>query len=199
MEQAALGLSFPLADAAVAPAPSVPLLPALAMRLKEGDHGALEGFIHLTRPGAFRLACHLLGDYHGAQDVLQDAYLKVLQEIHSLRNPGGVKTWFFRIVHRRCLEALRKRRPTSLSEIQDHDLIDDPQLDLLTGRKMAVRAALALLSEADRSILLLRSCLDLSYEEISETLQIPMGTTKRRLCEARRRLVRRLMDAEEMV
>jgi RNA polymerase sigma-70 factor (ECF subfamily) len=196
MEQVALGLPLTFTEAPAGHALSAPLLPALAVRLQANDHSALEPFIHLTRPMAFRLACHMLNDYHGAQDVLQDAYIKVLRDIRTLRNPHGVKTWFLRIVSTGCLVALRRRRPASLSEMPPEELVDDPQIELATGRRIALRQALQLLSESDRAIVLMRDCMDMTYEEISETLRIPLGTTKSRLFEARRRLIKRLMESE---
>lgn len=196
MEQAALGLPLTFTEAATPPAATAPALPALAVRLQQNDHSALEPFIHLTRPMAFRLACHMLNDYHAAQDVLQDAYLTVLREVGTLRNPNGVKTWFLRIVSTRCLVALRKRRPASLSDVQPAALQDDPQLELATGRRIALRHALQLLSESDRTVILMRDLLDMPYEEIAETLRIPLGTAKSRLFEARRRLIKRLQELE---
>ncbi|MHB2018121.1 MAG: RNA polymerase sigma factor [Candidatus Xenobia bacterium] len=168
-----------------------PVAASLGDRLKAGDEGAIEPFISAFQDAAIKLAFYMLHDFHEAQDVVQEAFMTALSEVRSLRDTGRLRSWLMRIVSNRCLTALRRRK--AVVELPA-DLVSEENAAERTESSLLVRQTLAQLAPVDRTVLLMRDCLEMSYDEMATALQIPLGTVKSRLCEARRRLARRLME-----
>jgi len=165
-------------------------LAVLIRRLQDGDDRALEPFIRCTQGMAFRLARSLLRDDDQCQDVLQDVYLAVHRDIRGLRDVGAFRTWFGRIVVNRCKRLMRRARPESLDVLLEKER--GPSVsggEAQVEQRADLRRALAGMSVADRTVLMLREVMQLSYDEIAATLSIPLGTVRSRLSEARRRLI----------
>ena len=164
-------------------------LEALVVRLQEGDSAALEGLIGHTQKLGYRLAFSLLQDRQLAEDALQEVYLKVYQNLSQLREPKAFKGWFCRILSNHCAK-MRRKRPTDY--LEDLSPSQQPQQASLEGEvetRLEVRQAFGRLSDTDQEVLALREVLDLSYEEISTTLKVPLTTIKTRLFKARQRLL----------
>lgn len=164
-------------------------LESLLERLQRGDAAALEAFISQTQAMAYRLAYSILADRDRCQDVMQEVYLTVYQKIGQLREPAAFKGWFSRILVNRCRQELRGRKFESLDELPESKA---PSLDGMADRvhdRMQVQAAMAELAPHDRAMLTMREVLELSYQEIAESLEIPLGTVRSRLFHARQRLL----------
>ena len=163
----------------------------LVLRLQDGDQSAFESLVEKTQQSAYRLTFSMAQDHHLCQDAIQDAYVTVLQSIRQLRNPAAFTTWFSRIVINRCKRLLKTRRPSSLDDIVEKG--QGPSTDGLeekTGRRLQLKKAMRQLTDTDRTIISLREVQGYSYEEIAEILDIPMGTVKSRIANARRRLLK---------
>lgn len=164
-------------------------LESLLERLQRGDTAALEAFIGQTQGMAYRLAYSILADRDRCQDVMQEVYLTVYQKIGQLREPAAFKGWFSRILINRCRQELRGRKLESLDELPESS---SPSQDGMADRvhdRMAVQEAMAQLAPHDRAMLTMREVLELSYQEIAESLEIPLGTVRSRLFHARQRLL----------
>ena len=162
----------------------------LVLRLQDGDRAAFEGLVARTQRSAYRLGYSVAQDHHLCQDAVQDAYISVLQNIRQLRDPSAFTTWFTRIVINRCKKLLKQKRPQSLTEVVEQG--KGPSTDGLeekAGRRILLKKALLRLTDTDRTILGLREVQGYTYEEIAEILDIPMGTVKSRVANARRRLI----------
>ncbi len=162
----------------------------LVLRLQDGDRSAFETLVERTQRSAYRLGYSVSQDHHLCQDAVQDAYMSVLQNIRQLRDPNAFTTWFTRIVVNRCKKLLKQKRPQSLTEVIEQE--KGPSTDGLeekTGRRLQLKTALLKLTDTDRTILSLREVQGYSYDEISTILDIPMGTVKSRVANARRRLI----------
>jgi RNA polymerase sigma-70 factor (ECF subfamily) len=160
------------------------------LRLQDGDRAAFEGLVARTQRSAYRLGYSVAQDHHLCQDAVQDAYISVLQNIRQLRDPSAFTTWFTRIVINRCKKLLKQKRPQSLTEVVEQG--KGPSTDGLeekAGRRILLKKALLRLTDTDRTILGLREVQGYTYEEIAEILDIPMGTVKSRVANARRRLI----------
>ncbi|AYG63797.1 sigma-70 family RNA polymerase sigma factor [Rhizobium jaguaris] len=149
-------------------------------------------------PALRRYARALLHDATGADDLVQDCLERVISHWHQRRRDGDPRTWVFAILHNLAINRLRQsaRRGVHvpLEDAEEAMLSRPPaQEDALIRRDIV--AALALLPEEQRSVLLLVSVEDLSYAQAAEVLSIPIGTVMSRLARARERL-RHLLEGE---
>ncbi len=115
-----------------------------------------------------------------AADAVQEAWLRVIRHAGSFQSRSSVKTWLYRIVINRCLDLRAKNpRPLSLNGATGHTQPIDPSASSSTT-STAVRAAMNVLSEDQRVILLLCYHRGLTHEQAAEVLGIPLGTLKSR-------------------
>jgi len=144
-------------------------------------------------------ATRMLRDRAEAQDVAQDALVKLWQHREAV-DEAGARLWLMRTAHNLCIDRLRKRKVRS--EIADGDDVMDMQPDEKPGPETragateigaGIETALAELCELDRAVLLMREVHELPYEEIATVLGMPVGTMKARLHRARERLRARLV------
>ena len=137
--------------------------------------------------GAHALATQILGNPDDAADAVQDAFATALREPAKYdASKGPLKPWFMRVVRNRCVDMLRRRRPTGVSPDVLADPRSGPEERLSTQqRSEGIRAALATISAEKREIIVLRDYMDLSYAEIADVLAIAPGTVMSRLHRAR--------------
>jgi len=171
----------------------------LVARVRAADAVAFETVVGMLREPGWRLACQMIGDAHQAQDVLQEAFLVLYQRIHTLREPSALRAWFLRIVLNLCRNA-RRTRTRGPVPVDDAALSQASQpssgFEERLASQMSVAAAMDTLTPLERAAILLRDYLQLSYQEMAEVLDVPLGTVKSRLSQARASLVRRLKGAD---
>ena len=137
--------------------------------------------------GAHALAIQILGNPDDAADAVHDALEKALRAPDSFDSgKGSLKPWFLRIVRNRCIDLIRRRRPTEdrVEEISDSAMGPDKAAEL-ADRDRVLKQALASLESEQRQIIVLRDYMDLSYAEIANVLDIASGTVMSRLHRAR--------------
>jgi RNA polymerase sigma-70 factor (ECF subfamily) len=173
---------------------------ALIERCRAGDLAAFEPLVTKYRQRVYRLAYNVLRDPEEARDVSQDAFIRAFQALASFRGDSAFYTWLFRIVMNVARDRARQHAArgrafgTERVEEEDRDrtLADQgPAPDahaVEVEERERIGRALATLSEAHRAIIMLSDLEGLSYREIAEVLDIPMGTVMSRLHHARRRL-----------
>ena len=173
----------------------------------QGDPSAAEELARRYRKPAYFLALQLLGNPDDALDVAQDAMVRFFTHIHRFDVRRPVKPWLFQIVRNRILDLHRRRkvrRHDSIDAARDDDdqaplhLVDESvDIEGEARRSQLQRriwAALQELTRNQREILVLRDYQDLAYQEIADTLNIPIGTVMSRLHGARKRLRQVLGD-----
>lgn len=148
-------------------------------------------------PPLRRYARALLHDRHVADDVVQDCLERVITRWHQRRRHEDTRKWVFAILHNLAMDHLRRIRPrtrdVSLDTVEDTMLAVPPvQEDQLHYGD--VLRALEQLSDDQRSVVLLISVEDMSYEEAAQVLDVPTGTVTSRLARARERLLRIMRD-----
>jgi RNA polymerase sigma-70 factor, ECF subfamily len=152
---------------------------------------------------AYNLARWLMRNGEDAEDAVQDAFLRAHQAFASYQG-GSEKAWLMTIVRNVCLTLLKRRvRPGNVvmldeamgeveqasADIVPASLSSRPDAELLAKIERArVQAALKKLPQNLREIVVLREFEDLSYQEISEVVGVPVGTVMSRLSRARERL-----------
>lgn len=181
---------------------------ALVERAVGGDEAAFGQIMEEHHRMVVTLAYRLLGDYDEALDVSQDAFLRVYSTLPSFRCESTLKTWIYRIVINLARNRLRWHRRRHRDATDSIDQVEGVSLswslgssesapDRVMRRKelaIRVREAVAALPFNQRSALVLREIEGLSYEEIGDTLRIPVGTVKSRLARARETLRDELRD-----
>ena len=172
----------------------------LVRRARERDAGAREELFQRYREDAYRVAYRLLGHEQDALDVVQEALIKAFLGLADFDGRSGFRYWFLRIVGNTALDwGRRRRRRTTVSlgngqnDLPEPAFLDDPARGLHQQElRRILDKALADLSPKIRSTFVLFAELDLSYKEIAETQEIPIGTVMSRINAAREKLQERL-------
>ncbi len=156
------------------------------------DPGAVWRALEELRPEVARFCRNHLGDAADAADAAQEAILAAFEAIEGFRGAASLKTWVFRIAHKRCLDRVRttlRRRTDLAASLDRHPATAAPVDERLASAQAAVvlHRVLADLPEVDRSILLLRFDHGMTFEDIGEALGIRGDNAKVR---AHRAIVR---------
>jgi len=165
---------------------------------REGDRSAAEELFRRHWAVAHRVAFRLLGHEQDAQDATQECMIKALGHLGDFDGRSGFRTWLLRIVTNAAFDSgrKRKRRPTLGLGSPDGDsdgfepiTLDDPAHDLRRHdlRKM-LNAALDRISPKQRQTFILFAEAELTYEEIAEVQNVPIGTVMSRIYYARTKL-----------
>jgi RNA polymerase sigma-70 factor (ECF subfamily) len=130
-----------------------------------------------------------------ADDMVQEAYLRALARSEEFRGEAAETTWIYRILVNACLDVrrYRQRRGIHVTLEEHHTRPRSRRWHRLADRQ-ALRAALASLESRERQVCVMYDVMGYTHPEISRRLGIPVGTSKGRLCAARRRL-RRLLSS----
>jgi len=144
----------------------------------------------------FRYAYRLTGSVPEAEDLTQEVFLTAQKRISQLRQPEKVQAWLFRILRNCFLKSRqrRARRPLALTDLAlDANLLpaQTPAADQIDRREL--QEALNQLPDQARVILTMFYFENLSYREIAEELEVPIGTVMSRLSRAKGHLRRRLL------
>lgn len=154
---------------------------------------AAELLVRRYRQPIFHHAAWILKDWEEAIDVAQDVFIKAMREPRFFEPDFKMKAWLYRVTSNLCFNLVRDRRRRSaiLDSVPRAraDEADQPDVVFAGERQQQILAAIDLLTEDHREILMLRYYSDLSYAEISDTLGIKLGTVMSRLSRARGALV----------
>jgi RNA polymerase sigma-70 factor (ECF subfamily) len=176
---------------------------ALVARCRQGDIAAFEPLVEKYRQRVWRLAYNVLRDREEAWDVAQEAFIRAYQALPAFRGQSAFYTWLFRIVMNVASDRARARaargRAFGTERVPEEDW-DRVMVEKAAGEqapdeaavsaqdRQRITQALSTLSEQHREIIVLSDIEGLSYKEIADVLEIPMGTVMSRLHNARRRL-----------
>lgn len=174
----------------------------LVERCLEGDEEACEALVRRYQDRVFSLIYRIIGGTDQVEDIAQEAFLKAFRSLKSFRGGSSFYTWLYRITVNTALNALRskgRRQEASLEDLGGLEFLVDPDVgpaESAARRQLAsrVREAIDRLDEQYRTIVYLRELEDLSYEEIAEVVELPVGTVKSRLFRARQHLKELLED-----
>jgi RNA polymerase sigma-70 factor (ECF subfamily) len=141
----------------------------------------------------------MIGNNADAEEIAQDVFLKVYQNIHSLDDPATLTAWIYRITVNVCLNELRRRKrrpnsvpltPTNGNDNEDASLIDSvnatPEEEALRRElHRCIEAVLGQLNAVERAVVVLRDLENRSYQEIADSLRIGLSAAKMRIHRAR--------------
>jgi len=160
-----------------------------------GDHDAFAQLVKRHQKRVWHLAYRSLGDAREAEDVSQDAFLRVFRAAARYRPSARFTTYLHSIVTRLCIDRTRKRRPLLSDHIDEIPTTDSPVATLERAeRKRRVQQAILELPVKQRLAVVMRYEQDMSHREIAQAMQTTPKSIERLLARARLALAPRLSD-----
>ena len=153
------------------------------------DIRAFEQLYRLHAPRLNSIACHIAGNRQDAEDAVQETFVKLYRAIHGFHGQSSLGTWLCRIVINVCYDLARKRQREAQRAAGTAALpAGNPTL------LAALRQALGRINPRHRMVFLLFEVEGLRHAEIASILEIPEGTSKAWLFEAKKELKRLLTE-----
>lgn len=171
---------------------------ALVRAARLGDEDAFGEIVDRYGPGMLRYARRLVGGNDAdAAEAVQEAFISAWRGLETFRGESSLRTWLFRLVHRRAVDLQRHRRPTPIDDELLSRMVriadDNPLQDLLDGELLeALQQALDELPWNQRAAWLLREVEGLGYDEIAQALGTTVGSVRGQLHRGRRQLAERM-------
>ncbi len=172
---------------------------------KSGDPEAFGRLVRRYQDAVYSLCYRMVGDPAEAEDLAQEAFLRVYRSLGRFRRGAPLRPWLHRITINVCLDALRKRKDVVVAQGNPDETIDrleTPRKDevpesALLSRETQFRVQRALLQLPDeyRAVLVLRYLEELSYQEIAEAIDVPLSTVETRIHRAKKMLGQVLFPA----
>ncbi|MDE3840646.1 RNA polymerase sigma factor SigW [Bacillus methanolicus] len=177
-------------------------------RIKEvikGDQNAFGEIVELYKDKVFQLCYRMLGNRHEAEDIAQEAFIRAYVNINSFNINLKFSTWLYRIATNLCIDRIRKKKPdyyldaevsgtdglTMYSQIAADTALPEEELQSLELQE-TIQKEISKLPEKYRTVIVLRYIEELSLNEISEILDLPLGTVKTRIHRGREALRQQL-------
>jgi len=186
---------------------------SLIQQAQQGDREAVDQLLRKHQPQAFKTALGFLGNYHDAEEVMQDAFLCAYQNIGTFRGESSFPTWLMAIVQNLCRNKRRwwaRRRKLIAGSLEESTAttkegerlvleVPDPaatpaQQLIKAEQQQQLQAAIDQLDEFSRTVVILRCYKGMSFEDIAQTVKRPVGTVKSRFHRARLSLEELLED-----
>lgn len=170
---------------------------ALAREASAGDSAALNALLAAARPEALRLCARFLPNREDAEEACQDTLWAVARGIGQFHGGSTFRTWLYRIAANRArstYQVLRRRADGVAAGVPLPDQPDPRRTSVVASTRLDLLDALQGLPADYAEAVALRDVLGLSYGEIATLLEVPDGTVKSRIHEARRLLRGRLND-----
>lgn len=156
---------------------------------KRGNRRAYELLYELHAARLKSIAFHLVGSRADAEDAVHDAFVKVYRAMDGFEGEASLSTWMCRILINCCYDVLRKRQRLA-EQPAEREASRESKVPL----RLALERALEQLNERQRIVFLLFEVEGLRHSEIAAVLQVPEGTSRSWLFEAKRELKRSLME-----
>ncbi|MCA9166202.1 MAG: sigma-70 family RNA polymerase sigma factor [Planctomycetales bacterium] len=166
----------------------------------QGDATAFGHLVQAHQDRLYRTLLHVCGSSQDAEDVAQEAFIQAYRKLSAFAGKSEFYTWIYRIAINLWISRRRRQRSEcSLDELRERQGAEPPAVEAAPGGNLErleqidqVRQALDRLSEDYRTILVLRELEGRDYEQLSQDLELPLGTVRSRLHRARLELKRHL-------
>lgn len=175
----------------------------LIERFQQGDVYAYDLIVKRYKEPLLNFVYRFIGNIEEAEDIVQETFLRVYRKKHAYRRIAKFSTWIYTIAGNLSRTEIRRRRRRKLFSVsdmgfdeKDYEISDeefspeDNAEGVLQGE--LIQKEIENLSPKFREVILLRDVQELSYEEISQIIKVPIGTVKSRVNRARTRLQSRL-------
>lgn len=173
----------------------------------KGDQSAYGEIVEIYKDKVFQLCYRILGNRHEAEDMAQEAFIRAYVNISSFNIDLKFSTWLYRIATNLCIDRIRKKKPdyyldaevsgtdglTMYSQIASDTTLPEDEIESLELQE-TIQREITKLPEKYRSVIVLKYIEELSLNEISEILDIPLGTVKTRIHRGREALRHQLRN-----
>ena len=171
----------------------------LIQRVLQGDQDAFSPLVEKYQKGVHALAWRKIGDFHIAQEITQDAFLRAYQKLETLKNHNLFAGWLYVIAARLCADWFQKKslpeqslEVTDVSEVNQVSysryIAERQEAEADETRREVVKKLLQKLPESERTVMTLHYLGEMTIKAISEFLGVSPNTVKSRLSRARNRL-----------
>ena len=173
----------------------------LIEKITSGETDAFQSFIDEYKNLVMHIVFRMIGNKSVGEDLCQDVFLQVYDNLASFRFQSKISTWVARIAYNRCINYLKKKRLPLFEDLHPPDasienIYSEPSLpdDVAEAKdvQLRVREEIQKLPVQFKTILTLYHLDELSYAEIGEVMQLPEGTVKSYLFRARKHLKEKL-------
>lgn len=171
----------------------------------KGDQNAYADIVNLYQHKLYQICYRMLGNRQEAEDIAQEAFVRAYINLHSYDQKRKFSTWIYRIATNLCIDRIRKKKPDYYldAEVAGTDGLDmysqiaaDEKLpeDVVAQMELQERIQyeISRLPDKYRSVIVLKYIEELSLQEISEILDMPLGTVKTRIHRGREALRKQL-------
>ncbi|TRZ36326.1 RNA polymerase sigma factor SigW [Niallia circulans] len=171
----------------------------------KGDQNAFGDIIDIYKDKVFQICYRMLGNRHEAEDISQEAFLRAYVNINRFNMDLKFSTWLYRIATNLCIDRIRKKKPdyyldaevpgtdglNMYSQISSDTRLPEEDVESLELQAL-IQREISKLPEKYRSVIVLKYIEELSLNEISEILELPLGTVKTRIHRGREALRKQL-------
>lgn len=178
----------------------------LIRKAQNGDPNAFNTLLGAHEQRMYAVACRMCKNEEDAKDCLMDAMMRVWRSISAFKGDSAFSTWVYRITVNTCLDELRRKKKKAETSIDDllevgwevRDSSLTPEESEVLREKLAfLKKEIYQLPEDMHAAIILRDIQGFSYEEISNILDINVGTVKSRINRARSRLRKQILQHPE--
>lgn len=176
-------------------------------QVKKGDQSAFEEIVSFYQNKVFQICYRMLGNSHEAEDAAQETFVRAYMNIHSFDEKRKFSTWLYRIATNLSIDRIRKKKPdcfldaeikgsdglTMYSQMSTDQRLPEEEVESMELQDYIQKQILSLPPKY-RSVIVLRYIDELSLQEISEVLDMPIGTVKTRIHRGREALRKKLRD-----
>lgn len=173
----------------------------LLQKARNGDVGAFEELTTEYYSKVYSICYRMLNNTEDAYEQAQETFIKAFKYIKDFKGNCAISTWLYRIATNVCLDFIRKHKNKKVISIEQNTFEDLQLKDSLVSenpgpekvaeanaQKQAIKEAMDKMNEKNRLVIILRDFMGLSYDEISDTMKVPVGTVKSRINRARNEL-----------
>lgn len=147
----------------------------LVQRIIQKDNNAFDLLYHKTKYSVYAIIYSVVKDKQTTEDLVQDTYIKMLRTIESYQPKYQFKTWLLTIAKRIAYDYYRKNKNISLIDVQEQEYLL-PSTDDSIYQKMESEMFLSILTEEERTIVLLKVVDGMKHHEIGKLMNKPQGT-----------------------
>ncbi len=171
----------------------------------KGDQNAFAELVELYKDKVFQICYRMLGNRHEAEDIAQEAFIRAFVNIETFNQKRKFSTWLFRIATNLCIDRIRKKKPdyfldaevagteglTMYSQVAADVQLPEDEVENMELQE-TIQLEISKLPEKYRSVIVLKYIEELPLQDISEILDLPLGTVKTRVHRGREALRKQL-------